>query len=99
MKQHVCHYVDVNTTELWETLTEYMHATKTYDEFKTTVHALYPGLDEEREWSVTDMDKLVGKRMRIGIISLGDLDEYYRQFLAITKFLISRGRLSAAEQS
>ena len=73
MKQHTCCYVDVNTTELWETLTEYMDLTKTYDEFKTAVHALYPGLDEERKWSVADMDKLVGKRMYIGIISLGDL--------------------------
>jgi hypothetical protein len=99
MKQHACRYVDVDTTELWETLTEYTDATKTYDEFKAAVYALYPGSDEERKWSVADMDKLVGERMRIGIISLGDLGEYYRQFLAITKFLISRERLSAAEQS
>ena len=91
MKQHVCHYVDVNTTELWETLTEYMDLTKTYEEFETTVYALYPGSDEERKWSVADMDKLVSKWMCIGIISLGDLGEYYQQFLAITKFLISRG--------
>ena len=99
MKQHTCRYVDVNTTELWETLTKYTDPTKTYDEFKTTVYTLYPGSDEERKWSVADMDKLVGERMCIGIISLGDLGEYYQQFLAITKFLISRGRLSAAEQS
>ena len=99
MKQHACRYVDVDTTELWETLTEYTDLTKTYDEFKITVYALYPGLDEERKWSVADMDKLVSERMHIGIISLGDLGEYYRQFLAITKFLISRGWFSAAEQS
>ena len=98
MKQHTCRYVDVDTIELWETLTEYMDLTKTYDEFKTVVYALYPGSDEERKWSVTDMDKLASERMRIGIISLGDLGKYYQQFLAITKFLISRGRLSAAEQ-
>ena len=77
MKQHACRYVDVDTTELWETLTEYMDLTKTYEEFKTAVYALYPGSDGERKWSVADMDKLVGKRMHIGIISLRDLGEYY----------------------
>ena len=77
IKQHACHYVDVDTTELWETLTEYTDATKSYDEFQTAVHTLYPGSDEERKWSVTDMDKLVGKRMHIGIILLRDLGEYY----------------------
>jgi hypothetical protein len=45
------------------------------------------------------MDKLVGERSRLGIISLGDLGEYYRQFLAITTFLRNKGRLSTAEQS
>ena len=53
MKQHACWYVGVDTTELWETLTEYMDLTKTYDEFKAAVYALYPGSDEERKWSVT----------------------------------------------
>jgi hypothetical protein len=45
------------------------------------------------------MDKLIGERSRIGIISLSDLGEYYRQFLAITTYLRSKNRLSEAEQS
>ena len=45
------------------------------------------------------MDKLVGERSRLGIISLSDLGEYYRQFLAITTYLRSKNRLSEAEQS
>ena len=45
------------------------------------------------------MDKLVGERTRLGIISLGDLDEYYRQFLIITTFLRNKTCLSEAEQS
>ena len=39
-KQHACRYVDVDTSELWETLAEYTDATKTYDEFKDAVYAL-----------------------------------------------------------
>ena len=99
MKQHACRYVDVDTSELWETLEAYTDVTKTYDQFKDAVYALYPGSDEERKWSVADMDQLVGERSRLGILSLSDLGEYHRQFLAITTFLISKGRLSEAEQS
>jgi hypothetical protein len=98
-KKHACQFVDVDTSELWETLPEYSDATKTFEEFVKTVHALYPGSEEERKWSVADMDKLVGERSRLGVISLGDLSEYYRQFLAITTFLLSKSRLSKAEQS
>ena len=76
-KQHACRYVDVDTSELWETLAEYTDATKTYDEFKEAIYALYPGSEEERKWSVADMDQLVGERSRIGILSLSDLGEYH----------------------
>jgi len=98
-KKHACRYVDVDTSELWETLPEFSDASKMYEDFAKAIYALYPGSDEERKWSVADMDKLVGERSRIGIISLGDLGEYYRQFLAITTFLRSKTRLSEAEQS
>jgi hypothetical protein len=98
-KKHATRYVDVDTSELWETLLEFTDNQKTFEEFVTAVYALYPGADEERKWSVADMDKLVGERSRLGIISLGDLGEYYRQFLAITTFLRSKSRLSTAEQS
>jgi hypothetical protein len=63
------------------------------------VHTLYPGSDEERKWSIADMDKLIGERSRIDIISLSNLGEYYRQFLTITTYLRSKNCLSEAEQS
>jgi hypothetical protein len=98
-KKHACRYVDVNTSELWETLSEFLDASKTYKDFPKAIYVLYPGSDKERKWSIVDMDKLVGERSHISIISLGDLDEYYRQFLAITTFLRSKTRLSETEQS
>jgi hypothetical protein len=98
-KANACSYVDVDTSELWESLSEFSDATKTYLEFVAAIYALYPGSEEERKWSVADMDKVVGERSRLGVISLGDLGEYYRQFLAITRFLRSKNRLSEAEQS
>ena len=98
-KKHACRFVDVDTSELWESLAEFADITKTYAEFCQAIYALYPGSEEERKWSVADMDKLVGERSRLGVLSLGDLGEYHRQFLAITTFLIGKMRLSAAEQS
>jgi hypothetical protein len=99
MKLHACRYVDVDTADLWESMAEYSDVGKTYEEFVKAVHGLYPGSEEERKWSVADMDKLVGERSRLGVLSLGDLGEYFRQFYTITTFLRGKQRLSAAEQS
>jgi hypothetical protein len=61
-KQHAVRYVDVDTSKLWEALPKYSDNTKTYSNFAKAIHALYPGSEEERKWSVADMDKLVGER-------------------------------------
>ena len=98
-KKHACRYVDVDTADLWESIGEYSDVQKTYEEFIKAVQSLYPGAEEERKWSVADMDKLVGERSRLGVLSLGDLGDYYRQFYTITTFLRGKQRLSAAEQS
>ena len=98
-KSHACRFVDVDTSELWESLAEFADNTKTYTDFRQIIYSLYPGSEEECKWSVADMDKLVGERSRLGVLSLGDLGEYHRQFLAITTFLIGKTRLSTAEQS
>jgi hypothetical protein len=98
-KKHACRYVDVDTADLWESITEYSDAQTSYGDFVKAIYSLYPGSEEERKWSVADMDKLVGERSRLSIISLGDLGEYYRQFFTITTFLRNKHRLSEAEQS
>ena len=98
-KKHACRYVDIDTSELWEAIPQFADATVAYADFMLAIYALYPGSEEERKWSVADMDKLVGERSRLGIISLADLGDYYRQFLAITTFLRNKSRLSEAEQS
>jgi hypothetical protein len=92
-KRHVTRYVDVNTSELWEMLPEFSDNTKIFAEFVAVVSALYPGADEAKMVS-----RGHGQASR-RTYSFGDLGEYYRQFLAITTFLRSKSRLSAAEQS
>jgi hypothetical protein len=81
------------------TAMEFVDNTKTYTDFRQVIYMLYPGSEEECKWSVADMDKLVGERSRLGVLSLGDLREYHCQFLAITTFLIGKTRLSTVEQS
>ncbi|KIM77114.1 hypothetical protein PILCRDRAFT_12292 [Piloderma croceum F 1598] len=63
--------------DLWESITEYSNAQKTYGDFVKAVQGLYPGVEEERKWSIADMDKLVGERSCLGVLSLGDLDNPY----------------------
>ncbi|ETW75998.1 hypothetical protein HETIRDRAFT_422610 [Heterobasidion irregulare TC 32-1] len=67
-------------------------------DFHFEVYRLYPGSEEERKWSVSDMDKLVGETSRVGILSLSELGNYHRRFLAIMVFLLSKAQILAAEQ-
>ena len=97
-KQQACRYLDIDSAELWESLTEYTPA-HSFDEFATAVYKLYPGSEDERKWSISDMDKLVGEQLRIGIFDIHELGTYYRAFFAITQFLRSKNRISEAEQS
>jgi hypothetical protein len=97
-KHHACHYVDFTTSELWELLTEFSDHSQSFADFKLGVFGLYPELAEECRWLVVDLEKLVEERCQIGVHLIGDLGEYYQQFLPIAKFLWRCNRLSDAEQ-
>jgi len=91
-------YLDVDTADLWESLPEFSDPSKSFDEFKSAIVALYPGAEDERKWSVADLNDLVLERSRIGIMTLGDFGDYYRRFLAVTAYLRSKNRLSQEDQ-
>jgi hypothetical protein len=97
-KKHACRYVDIDTADLWEAIPEF-DGTKTFDEFKSAIFKLYPGSESERKWTIADMDKLVGEQLRMGILNVSDLGNYYRVFYTITQFLPTKNRISEAEQS
>ena len=63
------------------------------------IHRLYPGSDARRQWLLADMEKLVEERSRIGVTTLGDLGDYFWQFIAITTYLCDKNCLSVIEQS
>jgi hypothetical protein len=97
-KGHSTRFLSVEEQDIWESLDEFK-PTSTYEQFKAAVLKLYPGTDANRKYTLADLDALVGEYTRLGIFSRGDYSEFYRQFLVITQFLISRQRLSIAEQS
>jgi hypothetical protein len=84
-KKHACRYVDIDTTDLWEAIPEF-DGTKTFDNFKSTIFKLYPGSESERKWTIADMDKLVGEQLRVGILNVSDLGNYYRVFTPLPNF-------------
>jgi hypothetical protein len=88
MKKHTCRYVDIDTSELWELIPEYAPSIS-FDDFRITVHKLYPGSEDNRKFSISDMDKLVGEQLCIGIHDSNDLGVYYRVFYNITSFLLT----------
>jgi hypothetical protein len=97
-KKHACQYIDINTLELWESLPEYA-AGSTFDDFHIVVHKLYPRSEDDRKWLISDMDKLVGEQLCIGIYNANDLGLFYQAFYNITQFLCTKNRISEAEQS
>jgi hypothetical protein len=98
MKRHACRYLDIDSAELWESVPEFATGIS-FNTFRTAIHKLYPGSENDRKWSILDMDKLVGEQLRVGIFDASDLGMYYRSFYNITQFLRTKNRISEAEQS
>ena len=99
MKKHTMWFADWDAMELWEILPEFTDTAKAYQDFIDAVYKLYPGSDLEWRWVITDMDKLVGEMLQVGILSLTGLAKYHREFMAITTFLITKNCILPAEQS
>jgi hypothetical protein len=97
-KVHTCRYVDIDTADLWESLSEFSSLDKSYSDFIRAIHRLYPGSEGQRQWLVVDMERLVEERCCIKIRTLGDFSDYFREFIAITMFLRHKNRLSDIEE-
>jgi hypothetical protein len=98
-KCHTRRFADVDTADLWEFTPEFMAQAKTYKQYKAAIYRLYAGSEDERKWSVADLENLTTERTQIGIHSLGDLGDYHWQFLAMTAFLLNKNRLSVDDQN
>lgn len=97
-KKWVTRYLPIDAADLCESLGTFA-APATYEDFKKAIIALYPGADDARKHSVADVEALVNARARTVIQNIGELSTYYRDFFAMTSYLISHNRLSTSEQS
>ena len=96
-KKYASVYVDGNTAKTWEALEEYTDVAKTYLEFKAKLLELYHQVT--LKWILTDLDRLIGERQRLGIRSLQDLSEFHLKYNAVSTYLINSNLLSKREQS
>ena len=96
-KQAAVKYLKIRTESLWKTTAAWLDPAATFDDFKTEVFRLYPGMTSNRTWSIQDLDLLIGHTSHVGILTTADLGEYYRQFLLISCYLISMNHLSTHE--
>ena len=97
-KQQVLCYVDFGTEQIWKTFPEFLDNNKTYTNFKDVILVHYPSASSHFFHSIRDMDLLIGERQCISISSTKNLSNYHPQFIAITTWLISKGRLGNLEQ-
>lgn len=98
-KQAAVKYLKTRTSKLWKTTAAWTDAAKTYDDFKEEVFGLYPGATGDRTYTIQDLDLVIGHYARTGILSSADLGEYYRRFILVSRYLISKNRLASQEQS
>jgi hypothetical protein len=89
----------VSTEKLWKSSPAFDDIARSYADFKTEILHLYPSSGLDRTYTLQDLDMLIGERARVGIISANDVADYYRQFLLISRYLISKNRMSTIDQS
>ena len=69
-----------------------------FDVFRHEVLQMYPHLDEERRYSIRDLEKFIEDTAALADMSREDLGDYYRKFVVLTEYLIARDRLSPRER-
>src|ERR1700690_730388 len=81
-KQYTCHYVTIDPSDLWSSISAF-GATVSWNDFVKAVCKLYPGTDDEQKWTIADMNTLVGSQLRIGIYD--KIKIHYFQLFAVQK--------------
>ena len=93
-KMHARRYVEIDMQDLWISLKAYSDPAQTYEQFKKAVHKFYPGSEDTKKWTLADLMHVIDQRKTMGLITLGDLADYHRQFIVISTFLRAKDRIS-----
>jgi hypothetical protein len=83
---------------LWKTTRSWQDPASSYDDFKAEIFKLYPGALGDSTYTMLDLDATIRHYACTGIWNATDLGEYYRRFIAISRYLISMRRLSTQEE-
>jgi hypothetical protein len=90
-------YASSEESETWALLDE--AAGTDWDKFVKAVKTLYPGCEGDRRFTRADLAQLSLEQSRIPMNSQTELGAYYRKFFKISKFLISKKKLSELERN
>ena len=90
--QYTLCYLDFCEYETWRT-----HRSAcgyNWDAFKAEITALYPGADENRKYTVVDLEILVDKQTHEPMQSRYQFGDYYCQFVTISDWLLAQHKIS-----
>ena len=96
-KEYAVMYVKADVAETWEALPEFTDETKTFKQFKDRLFEIYNQVTSR--YILSDLDRLIGERQRLGMRSLQDLSEFHLGFNAIASYLTKNQLISARERS
>ena len=89
-------------SESWKQVDGYVNPPAdglTFAEFKRQVRATYPQLNDDRRYTIHDLNSLIRRTQEYQDMSRTDLGNYSRRFDIFTGYLIRKDRLSVREQS
>lgn len=97
-KVYFTSYVSIQEQDIFEGLAEFA-VERSYEAFVEAVRKLYPGSSKEKKYTAADLSKLVEGRKGKKVSDIGEFSEYHREFLAVSGYLVAKGKISKAEQS
>ncbi|KAI0039756.1 hypothetical protein FA95DRAFT_1550402 [Auriscalpium vulgare] len=91
-------YVPSAEADMFDSMPEFT-GNGTYEDFKTAVGKLYPGAEEDRAYTLADLESLVLKTRIKKELTLDNFAVFHRKYLTISGFLVRKGRLSTMQQN
>lgn len=90
-------YLSIKEADEWKAIPAYSANPVVWASFKTAVLENYPLAADKSRYTMTDLEQLIGNRLRIGIFTPTDLADYTRMFRTITKLLKDNKLISDTE--
>ncbi|KAJ3564556.1 hypothetical protein NP233_g8219 [Leucocoprinus birnbaumii] len=95
--QHTLRYLDYHEYETWKSRPSAQGLD--WEAFKRDITSLYPGADEDRRYTLVDLELLADKQARQPMRSRYQFGEYYRQFVTVSDWLLAHNEISLRERN